>query len=200
MINVAVIEDNDTIREGLKILINETYGYSCSAAFSSYDLFYKEIKKLSIDVLLIDIGSSGSKGISAVKKIKTLVPETSILILTLYEENNLIFDALCAGASGYVVKRTPPGKLLEAIQEAYYGGTPMNSDIARKVTHFFQRQNQINSASQDLLSDGEQDILNKLIEGNSFKVISDTLLMSIEDMRFSFRNIYKKLHFRAQLK
>ncbi len=201
MINVIVIEDNDTIREGLKILINETEGYFCEAAYPSYKFLIENINNLKVNVLLIDIGSSGQHGINAIKKIKAARPGLIVLILTLYEENDLIFDALCAGASGYLVKRTPPEKLLQAIQEAYFGGMPMSSGIARKVINFFQQKNQLNNEdNQTLLTNCERDILNKLVEGNSFKAIADSLLMNIEDMRFSFKNIYKKLHLQAQIK
>ena len=200
MINVIVVEDNDTIREGLKILINETEGYFCEAAYPDYKLLINNISKLSGHVLLIDICSTGVHGINAIKKIKAALPGLTILILTLYEENDLIFDALCAGASGYLVKRTPPEKLLQAIQEAYFGGVPMNSDIARKVIHFFQQRKFLEIKNdQALLSDCERNILNKLAEGNSFKAISDSLFMNVEDMRLSFKSIYKKLHLQASL-
>jgi DNA-binding NarL/FixJ family response regulator len=201
MINVVVVEDNVTIREGLKILINETEGYFCEAAYPNFELLIKNINKIKVHVLLIDIGLSGVYGIDIIKKIKAALPGLTILLLTLYEENELIFDALCAGASGYLVKRTPPEKFLQAIQEAYYGGIPMNSGIARKVIQFFQQKKQMDiKNSQSLLTNCEKDILNKLVEGNSFKAISDSLYMSIEDMRFSFKNIYKKLHLQAQIK
>jgi DNA-binding NarL/FixJ family response regulator len=201
MINVIVIEDNDTIREGLKILINETEGYICEAAYPNYKYLIENVNSLNVNVLLIDIGSSGRYDINAIKKIKSVMPDLIVLVLTLYEENDLIFDALCAGASGYLVKRTPPEKLLQAIQEAYYGGMPMSSGIARKVINFFQQENQMSIKNgKTLLTECEKDILNKLVEGNSFKAIADSLLMSIEDMRFSFKNIYKKLHLQAQIK
>ena len=201
MINVIVIEDNDTIREGLKALINDTEGYFCEAAYPNYKYLIENINNLNVNVLLIDIGSSGRYGINAIKKIKSVVPGLMVLVLTLYEENDLIFDALCAGASGYLVKRTPPEKLLQAIQEAYYGGMPMSSGIARKVINFFKQRSQLNIKNeQTLLTDCERDILNKLVEGNSFKAIADSLLMNIEDMRFSFKNIYKKLHLQARIK
>jgi DNA-binding NarL/FixJ family response regulator len=201
VIKIAVVEENATIREGLRILINETEGYICAAAYPHYELLINNNKKLGANVLLIDIGASGIHGVNAIKKIKKSNPDLSILILTLYEENDIIFDALCAGASGYLVKRTPPEKLLQAIQEAYLGGTPMSSVIAGKVINYFQQKKPISSKeNQALLSGYEKDILNKLVEGDSFKAISDSLLMSIEDIRFSFKNIYKKLHLQAQTK
>jgi len=140
-------------------------------------------------------------------------------VLTVYEENDLIFEALCAGASGYLVKKTPPARLLEAIREAYEGGAPMSSHIARKVIDFFSRKDvridsfgairsfrgfpqqkkqtsQQNSVNK--LTSREKEILSGLVDGNSFKAIADTLSISIETVRFHFRNIYKKLNVHSQ--
>ena len=201
MINVAVVEDNETIREGLRILINETEGYNCKQVYSNYELLFSNVDKVPVNVLLIDIGTSGSRVINAIKKIKAALPELTILILTLYEENDLIFDGLCAGASGYIVKRTPPEKLLQLIRDAYYGGVPMSSDIARKMISFFQNKKQVENVNgYAMLTECENDILNKLVEGYSFKVISDSLNMNVEDIRCSLKNIYKKLHLNAEIK
>ena len=201
MINVVVIEDNDTIREGLRILINETEGYYCREVYVNHEQMIKNINGAVVNVLLMDIGSSGLHTINAIKKIKAALPELTILILTLYEENDLIFEGLCAGASGYIVKRTPPEKLLQAIQDAYYGGVPMSSDIARKVIGLFQHKKLVdNRNGEALLTDCENKILNKLVEGNSFKAISDSLCVNIEDIRNSLKSIYKKLHLYAEIK
>jgi len=199
MINVVVVEDNDTIRDGLKILIDGTEGYHCLASYNKCELMLKNLKKLNPDVVLMDIGLPGMNGIEGIKEAKTIMPDLTILVLTVYEENDLIFDALCAGACGYLVKKTPPSKLLEAIQEAYKGGAPMSSHIARKVIDFFQQKNRISSkGSQQILTPREKEILSGLVEGNSFKVIADSLFISIETVRFHFRNIYKKLHVHSQ--
>ena len=126
MINIAVVEDNNTIREGLKILIDGTDGYKCSATYPECEVMIKNIKSLNPDILLIDLGLPGMNGIMGIREVKALLPDLTILVLTVYEENDLIFDAICAGACGYIVKKTPPSKLLDAIQEAYLGGTPMS--------------------------------------------------------------------------
>jgi DNA-binding NarL/FixJ family response regulator len=199
MINVVVVEDNDTIRDGLKILIDGTNEYHCLSVYNKCELMLKNLKKLNPDVILMDIGLPGMNGIEGIKKAKEILPELTILVLTVYEENDLIFDALCAGACGYLVKKTPPSKLLEAIQEAYKGGAPMSSHIARKVIDFFQQKNKVSpKGSQQILTPREREILSGLVEGNSFKVIADTLFISIETVRFHFRNIYKKLHVHSQ--
>ena len=139
MLKVVVVEDNNAIRDGLKILIDGTEGYSCIGAFVECESMLKNIKKLEPDVLLMDLGLPGMGGIEGIKKVKMILPDLTILVLTIYEENDRIFDALCAGASGYLIKKTPPSKLLEAIKEAYEGGAPMSSQIARKVIEFFSK-------------------------------------------------------------
>ena len=198
MIKVVVVEDNDSIREGLKILIDGTEDYSCIASFSECETMLKNIKKLNPDVLLMDIGLPGMNGIEGIKKVKVIFPELAILILTVYEENDLIFDALCAGACGYLVKKTPPSRLLEAIREAHEGGAPMSSHIARKVIDFFQKKPVSSQKSNYDLTPREKEILTGLVEGHNFKAIADSLFISIETVRFHFRNIYKKLHVHSQ--
>jgi DNA-binding NarL/FixJ family response regulator len=200
MIKVVVVEDNKNIREGLKILIDGTENYTCPAVFEDCESMIKSIKKINPHVLLMDIGLPGINGIEGIKQVKALLPDLAILVLTVYEENELVFDALCAGASGYLVKKTPPSKLLEAIKEAFEGGAPMSSHIARKVITFFQQQKK--TAGKDTqsyqLTSREKSILGFLVEGYSAKAISDESSISIETVRFHFRNIYKKLHVHSQ--
>ena len=164
MINVMVVEDNDAIREGLKILIDGTEGYGCMAAYPRCDVMLKTLDKLKPDVLLMDLGLPGMSGIEGIKHAKLLLPELTILVLTVYEENELVFDALCAGACGYLVKKTPPSKLLEAIHEAYHGGSPMSANIARKVIDFFQQKKQfLPQKQQSILTPREREILSGLV-------------------------------------
>jgi DNA-binding NarL/FixJ family response regulator len=210
MINVAVVEDSDTIREGLKILINETEGYSCPAAFPKCETLLKNIKNLNPDVLLIDIGLPGMNGIEGIRQVKAVLPELTIIVLTVYEENDLIFDAIRAGASGYIVKKTPPSKFIDAIRDAYQGGGPMSSNIARKVIELFSRSNSSKPGQQKKqifneddsekrgLTKQEREILNMLVEGHSFKALADSLSISLETVRSSLKNIYKKLHLSSQ--
>jgi len=202
MINIAVVEDNVTIREGLKILIDGTRGYACVATYFECKSMIESIGNVNPDILLIDIGLPGINGIEGIKRAKEILPDLTVIVLTVYEENDLIFEALCAGASGYIAKKTPPSKLLVAIQEAYLGSTPMSSHIARKVIDLFNQKKQANKNSfgNTTLSKREKEILNKLIEGDSFKVIADSISVSIETLRLDFRSIYKKihLHFRGE--
>ena len=199
MLKVVVVEDNNSIREGLKILIDGTEGYSCVDSFADCETMLKKIVKLNPDVLLMDLGLPGMNGVEGIKRVKAFLPELTILVLTVYEENDLVFDALCAGASGYLVKKTPPSKLLEAIKEAYEGGSPMSSHIARKVIDFFQTKKPVSpQKSIYTLTPREKEILTGLVEGHNFKFIADSLYISIETVRSHFRNIYKKLHVHSQ--
>ncbi len=197
MINVAVVEDNNTIREGLKILIDGTKGFACVATYPECITMIEKIENVKPDILLIDIGLPGISGIEGIRRAKKILPTLTILVLTVYEENDLIFDALRAGASGYIAKKTPPSKLLHAIHEAYLGGTPMSSNIARKVIDLFHPKKQANnnlSYGKAVLTKHEKEILNKLIEGSSFKAIADSLFTSVDNLRSDFKNIYNKLH------
>ncbi len=197
MINVVVVEDNDTIREGLIILIDGTEGYTCLAAYPKCETMIKNVKRLNPDVLLVDLMLPGISGIEGIKQVKTILPNIAIIVLTVYEENDRIFDALCAGASGYIVKKTPPAKLINAIQDAYKGCIPMSSNIARKVIDLFQQKkisNNEKNNSKLKLTEREKEILNKLVEGNSFKAIADSLSVNLETMRSDFKDIYKKIH------
>lgn len=199
MIKVVIIEDNATIRDGLAALINGTEGYLCVGAFNSCEKFFDSLPKLEIDVTLMDIALPGMNGIEGVKKLKELRPEISTLMLTIYEDNKVVFDALCAGACGYLVKKTPPSRLLEAIKEVSEGGSPMSSHIARQVISLFQQtqsQNQPDKESE--LSDREKDVLNNLADGNNYQEIAEKMFISVDTVRHHIRNIYKKLHVHSQ--
>lgn len=199
MINVVIVEDSSTIREGLKLLINGTDGYSCKAAYSSCEDLLANVESLEIDVILMDIDLPGMSGIEGIRRLKKISEEILILILTIYDENDLIFEALCAGASGYLVKKTPPVKLLEAIREAYEGGAPMTSNIARKVVDYFKKNKTVKNNSENiLLTKREKEVLSGLVNGSSYKAIADNLNISVETVRFHFRNVYKKLHVHSQ--
>ena len=139
MINVAIVEDNNVIREGLAALINGTPGYACTGAYSNCEVFLNKLDGLTVDVVLMDIGLPGISGIEGVKKAIEKNPGLNVLMLTVYEDSEKVFDALCAGACGYLVKKTPPSKLLEAIKDVHEGGSPMSSNVARQVITAFKR-------------------------------------------------------------
>jgi len=198
MINVAIVEDNDNIREGLAALINGTSGYKCVGAFSNCESFLSKLSSLDASVVLMDIALPGMNGIEGVKKALVIKPSLNILMLTIYDESNLVFEALCSGACGYLIKKTPPIRLLEAIKEVSEGGSPMSSHIARKVINIFQ-QNQASSVEDEAgLTVREKEVLVLLSEGNNYQEIAESLFISIDTVRHHIRNIYKKLHVHSQ--
>ncbi|MGE5432637.1 MAG: response regulator [Syntrophomonadaceae bacterium] len=199
MISVIIVEDNKTIREGLSALINGTEGFSCIASYGDCESFLNSLECTRVDVVLMDIGLPGMSGIEGVIKAKKICPDLNILILTVYEESQVIFEALCAGACGYLVKRTPPLRLLEAIKDAYEGGSPMSSHIARKVVTVFQQHtNPLFPDSQFDLTSREKEVLTGLAEGSSYLDIGQSLFISIDTVRHHIRNIYRKLHVHSQ--
>ncbi len=199
MIKVTIVEDNNTIREGLAALIRGTENYSCVGAYVDCESYLEELKTVKSDVVLMDIRLPGMSGIEGVKKAKVLDPDVNILMLTIYEESNVVFEALCAGACGYLVKKTPPSRLLEAIKDAFEGGSPMSSHIARQViTVFRQNSNLSNNDEKFNLSDREKEVLNHLADGNNYQEIADSLYISVDTVRHHIRNIYKKLHVHSQ--
>jgi DNA-binding NarL/FixJ family response regulator len=195
MINVAIVEDNDTIRDGLAALINGTTGYKCIGAYIDCESFLVELLKIEPDVVLMDIALPGMSGIEGVKIATEKKPNLAVLMLTIYEDSTRVFDALCSGACGYLVKKTPPSRLLDAINEVYEGGSPMSSRIARDViTAFKESVVAADNDSEYKLSEREIEVLYQLAEGNNYKEIAEVLFISVDTVRHHIRNIYKKLH------
>jgi DNA-binding NarL/FixJ family response regulator len=197
MIKIIITEDNDTIREGLALLINATDGMSCLAQYTNCEDMLADIKNHQADLILQDIGLPGMSGIEGVKKIREMLQDIIILMLTVYEDEDNIFESLKAGANGYLLKRTSPAQLIDAIKDAFSGGSPMSSNIARKVVNYFQQSKKVKQTESDL-SAREKEILNSLAEGNSYKLIADSLFISIDTVRTHIRHIYKKLHVHSQ--
>lgn len=197
MIQIVVVEDNEIIKESLTSLINHAEDLTCVGTFTNCEDMLKEIKLLKPDVMLMDIRLPGMNGIEGVVEVKQILPDVNILMLTVYEENDLIFDALCAGACGYLVKKTRPEQILESIREAYEGGAPMSSHIARKVTGFFS-QNKKLTTGKSPLTEREENILKELIKGKTYYAIAKTFDISPDTVRFHIKNIYKKLHAHSQ--
>jgi DNA-binding NarL/FixJ family response regulator len=199
MINVAIVEDNDTIREGLAVLINGTNGYKCIGSFRDCETFLLKLGTLDANVVLMDIALPGISGIEGIKEAKKIKPDIDILMLTIYEDSEKVFDALCAGACGFLVKKTPPLKLLEAIKEVYEGGSPMSSQIARQVITAFKESKDVKSQTQEYeLSTREKEVINLLAGGNNYQQIANQLFISVDTVRHHIKNIYKKLHVHTQ--
>jgi DNA-binding NarL/FixJ family response regulator len=201
MIKVIVVDDSETIREGLKTLINRTEGYSCIGSFAECSSMLNEIRKLNPDVLLIDFSLPKEESLKGIKEAKSILPALTILILTVYEENEHIFEALLAGASGYLVKKTPSKKLIKGINDALLGGTYMSSSVAFKVIKYFnQKKIKTLNGEGNVLAKLEEDILNKLTDGYNFKAIADSLGLSLETLQSNYKSIYEKLHVHSDIK
>lgn len=198
MIRIAIVEDNKTIRDGLTVLLNATDGLKCIASYRNCESMLENIREDKPDLMLMDIGLPGMSGIDGIKKVKEIIPDMVILVLSVYEDDENIFDAICAGACGYLIKKTPPARLIEAIQEAHQGGSPMSSHIARRVISFFHDNVRIKDENDVNLSERERQILSNLAKGNSYKMIADSIFISIDTVRYHIRNIYKKLHVHSQ--
>lgn len=186
-IKVAIVEDDPEIRMNLSLIINAANDLICEHNFESAELFLKEVGNVAPDVVLMDIQLPKMNGIEAVRELKSRYRHIEVLMLTVHQNDKLVFDSLCAGASGYLVKNTPPAKIVDAIQEALRGGAPMSSQVARMVVRSF-RQNQDN-----LLTQRERDVLEQLCEGKSYRSIGDTLFISQDTVRSHIKSIYKKL-------
>ena len=186
-IYVAIIEDDDDIRESIALIINGTPGFSCIAAYTACEPALADIEKNLPDVILMDIELPGMSGVAGVREIKRRYADIDVLMLTIHEDDETVFDSLCAGACGYLTKNTPPVRLPQAIEEIYRGGAPMSTNIARMVTGSFARR------SQHLLSDREQEVLTLLCRGKSYKMIADTLCISADTVRSHIKKIYRKL-------
>ena len=191
-LKVGIIEDQSKIREGLRSLIDGTDGYRCVCSFGSMEEALAKIDRELPDVLLLDIGLPGMSGIEGIRRIKALHPGLSVLMLTVYDDDQRIFDALCAGASGYLLKKTPPARLLESLQEVMSGGAPMSPDVARRVVALFREIRPPAEAGHQL-TPHEIRILKLLVEGYNYKTAADELDVSINTIRFHMRSIYQKL-------
>jgi DNA-binding NarL/FixJ family response regulator len=198
VITTTIVEDKQTIREGIAAMIGATDGLECKAAYDCCEDMLENLAADRPDLILMDIGLPGMSGIEGIKRVKELQPDCLVLVLSVYDDDDHIFDALCAGACGYLIKKTPPARLIEAIREAHVGGSPMNSHIARKVVTFFQKQAAPATGTEAAVTEREKEILASLAQGNSYKLVADALDISIDTVRFHIRNIYRKLHVHTQ--
>ena len=199
MIDVALVEDNATVRQGLAALIGGTQGYRCAGAFRSCEALLKVLEEIRPAVLLMDIGLPGMSGIEGVRRAKELLPDLNVVMLTVYEDTDPVLEALCAGACVYLVKNTPPARLLEAIREAWQGGSPMSSHIARQVVNLLRKvAPPRRQEEEDLLTRRERDVLNGLAGGNTYQTLAKSLGLSSDTVRFHIRNIYRKLQAHSQ--
>jgi DNA-binding NarL/FixJ family response regulator len=196
MIHVVIVEDIKEIREGLQLLIDSSEGFSCLQTFSNAEQAIEQLPGSCPDVVLMDINLPGINGIEAIKKLKPQCARTLFIMSTVYEDDENIFESLKSGASGYLLKKTAPSKILDAITEVYEGGSPMSSQIARRVIASFQKKDSIDEA--DILTPKEKEILKALAKGLRYKEIADEMKISMETVRSHARKIYEKLHVQSR--
>jgi DNA-binding NarL/FixJ family response regulator len=196
MISVAIVEDIKDIREGLRLLIDNSNGFLCKEVYPSAEEALKGLRESQPDVVLMDIHLPGMNGIECIRQLKPHCERTQFIMTTVYEDDDNIFESLKAGASGYLLKKTEPVKILEGIKEVYAGGSPMSTQIARKVIASFQPKQGIDDV--DILTPKEKEILKALSKGLRYKEIAAETRISIETVRSHVRHIYEKLHVQSR--
>jgi len=194
MISVAVVEDDELIRDGLSSLLAYTPGFSLIASYEACEPLLENLETLAPDVILMDVGLPGINGIEGTRQVKKQRPQQDIIILTVQDNDDVVFEALCAGACGYLTKNVEPARLIESIRDVHNGGAPMSTAIARKVISSFQRN------QQSPLTPRETEVLELLTKGKSYTMIADALYVDKETIRTHIKNIYRKLevHSRAE--
>lgn len=194
MIRVSVFDDNKNLLEGLKLLLKDSDRFFLAGTYTDALQAVTKIKKDQPDVVLMDIKMPGISGIEAVRTIKSAFPNLQILMQTVFEDNDKVFAAICAGASGYILKSTSSDKVLEAITDVYLGGSPMSPPIARKVLQLFQHQFvQVQQDFQEL-TPREKDVLTCMVKGSSYKMIADECNISFNTVHSHIKKVYEKLH------
>lgn len=192
-IKVSIIEDDDWIRENLAREISRTSGFTCLGAYASGEAALAAVPQKVPDVLLVDINLPKMNGIECVRKLKALLPSVQVLMLTVYEDSDKIFNSLLAGASGYLLKRTPQAEIVSAIAEVHRGQSPMSGHIARKIVQYFNQRGD-SDRELEILSNREREVLECLSRGIAYKEIADVLSLRIDTVRMHIKGIYGKLH------
>jgi DNA-binding NarL/FixJ family response regulator len=200
MISISIVDDERALRESIATFVNGSPGIRCVSTYGSARAALEGLPADRPDVVLMDINMAGMTGIECVAQLREIAPSIQIVMLTVYEDTEQIFKALSAGASGYLLKRSSPSKLIEAIREVHAGGSPMSSSIARKVVASFQRSTPPSEKQPNhpQLSPREETVLNLLAKGLTYKLIADQLGISIDTIRTYLRRIYEKLHVQSR--
>lgn len=192
VIRTMIVEDQRDLREGLSTLVNFTPGFTCTGAFRSMEECLARVKHDVPDVVLSDIGLPGMSGIEGIRILKDQHPDLIVLVLTVYDDNEKIFDALCAGASGYLLKQTEPAELLRSVREAVGGGAPMSPEVAARVIKLFRKVRPPEKVDYDL-TPHETRLLKLLVDGYNYVTAAEELKISYNTIKFHVRNIYDKL-------
>lgn len=191
-ITVVIIEDLREVREGLAMLVNGTAGFRCVGAFRTMEDALEGTPSLGPDIILTDLGLPGMGGVEGIRLLRQRFSRLPILALTVYEDDENVFNAICAGASGYLLKNTPPGRLLESLRELADGGAPMSPDVARRVLEIF-RQFRPPERAPSALTPHEMTLLKLMVEGHHYKTAASEMGISINTVSFHLRHIYEKL-------
>lgn len=197
MISVAIVEDNAGVRRSLELLLNESPGFRCLCACSTGEEALKLIPKHAPEVVLMDIHLPNLSGVECTARLKQLLPSVQVVMLTVYSDADKLFKALRAGASGYLLKRSSPEKILEAISEVRAGGSPMTPEIARRVVEAF-KEPASTAAGQPSLSRREEEVLELLAQGLANREIAAKLSVTVDTVRYHLKHIYEKLHVRSR--
>ena len=197
-IKVVIFEDNKHLRESLMLLITSSAQFECIGAFADTRKAIAIVDKLSPDIIVMDIEMPGMNGIDSTRLIKQKFPEVHILILTIFNDSKRIFEALCAGGNGYLLKNSTPDEITHAMIEVYNGGSALSPSVAKKVVQFFQtgtpaQQNDYN------LTPKESELLQHLVDGKSYKMIADAMSVTLETVKSHVKNVYRKLHVSSSL-
>jgi len=194
---VSLVEDNHRMRESFAEVLNRAPGIKCVSAYASAEEAVERMPAQKPDVAVVDIHLPGMDGIACVTKLKKLLPTLRILMLTRYEQSDMVFNSICAGASGYLLKSAPPDELVKAIELVHAGGAPMSMQVARKVVTHFRK---IESPGSDVerLTPREQELLELLAKGYSYKELSDNLGITMNTVRTHLQHIYEKLHVQSR--
>lgn len=194
LLKVAIVEDEPRWRTNLELLLRETEGLECVGSYSSGEEALQDLPSRHPKVVLMDINLPGMSGVECTRQLRTLLPEAQIVMLTVYDDSDRIFQALQMGASGYLLKRATADEILQAIQDVHRGGAPMSAYIARKVVQSFQRQAPSTSKPDEVLSKRESEVLGYVARGYSDKEVADALGLTPATIRSYLKNIYSKLH------
>jgi DNA-binding NarL/FixJ family response regulator len=196
-VTVCLVEDNPEVRESCQALLNGAAGLCCPGAYGSAEEALEEIPALHPDVVLVDINLPGMNGVELVERLKARLPDLQILMLTLYERSDLIFNALRAGANGYLLKSTSSAELIRAVEQVHAGGAPMTMSVARKVIACFHHQDRLLSPVEEL-TPREREILEQLARGSYYREIGESLGISMATVRAHLHSVYKKLHVKSR--